>query len=407
MTVAILPQNPIGDAAHAAACQLFPGPCAVNGTAHAAGGAVTSAAGNAVLQPVADAFKESAGHALTWSLGLFTQVSPDVDGSTSGINAVRGSLTYIISAIAVACLIVAGAKMAWSKDSRPVMGAFRGLALMVLVTGASVAVYSILAHASSAYAQWIVKGASEGNAEAGVTKMVSGLGAAGVGLTILFAFVAIFVSLGLIFTAVVRGAIAIILLAFMPAIAATTIIDAGMIHFKRVCSWLFACAIWPMVAGSIYAVALATFPTAQDGKAVAEALAVMLLACLALPATMRLAAPISAMGGGGGGALAAAGGAVFATGAKMVSQHSASSTGTPTRSATANAPTGPSGAANAAPAPSGSNGAAGVWTSPRTPATASGASAAGGPAGAAIQGAVILTKAAKGAATQAAGEGTK
>jgi hypothetical protein len=193
----------------------------------------------------------------------------------------------------------------------------------------------------------------------------------------------------------------------MPVIAAGTLLDSGLALFKRSVGWLAAAAIWPAVAGTIFAVALDTFKGAADGKAVCEALAAMLLAILALPAMMRLVTPLSAMGSGGNGALAAAGGAVFATGAKMVSNHSSSQSSTPPPGGATNAATGPSGAAGASPAPSGSNGAAGVWTSPRTPATASGAAATGGPAGAAVQGAVILTKAAKGAATQAVGEETK
>jgi hypothetical protein len=278
--------------------------------------------------------------------------------------------------------------------------------LLILVTGASIAIYNILAKAASAFAKWVIDGA--GGNDAGVAKMTAAMGTAGLGLALLFAFIAILVSLGLIATAMIRGAIAIVLLSFMPVIAAGTILDSGLALFKRTVGWLIAAATWPAVAGVIYAVALNAFKGAADGKDVAIALAAMLLAILALPAMMRIATPLSAMGAGGGGALAAAGGAVFATGAKMVSNnHSSSQAATPPRSGATSASTSPSGAVNASPAPSGSNGAAGVWASPRTPATANGAASAGGPAGAAVQGAVILTKAAKGAATQAAGEGTK
>jgi hypothetical protein len=270
---------------------------------------------------------------------------------------------------------------------------------LVLVTGASIAIYNILAKAAGAYAKWVIDGA--GGNDAGVAKMTHAMGTAGLGLALLFAFIAILVSLGLIAAAMIRGAIAIVLLSFMPVIAAGTLLDSGLALFKRTVGWLAAAAIWPAVAGTIFAVALNTFKGAADGKAVCEALAAMLLAILALPALMKLVTPLSAMGAGGGGALAAAGGAVFATGARMVSNHSSSQSSTPAPSGATNASTGPSGAAGASPAPSGSNGAAGVWTSPRTPPTGSGAPATGGAAGAAIQGAVILTKAAKGAATQA------
>jgi hypothetical protein len=378
--------------------------CAAKEVAGAAGGAATNAAGNSVLSPVVDAFNESAGHAIRWSLGLFTTVSPDVTGSTNGIDAVRNSLTMIVAFVATACLIVVGAKMAFSRDARPVMGAFRGMALLVLVTGASIAIYNILAKAASEFAKWVIDGA--GGNDAGVARMTHAMGTAGLGLALLFAFIAILVSLGLIVTAMIRGAIAIVLLSFMPVIAAGTLLDSGLALFKRACGWLIAAATWPAVAGVIFAVALNTFKGAADGKAVCEALAAMLLAILALPAMMRLVTPLSAMGSGGGGALAAAGGAVFATGARMLSNHSSSQASPPSGGA-ASASTGPSGAAGASSAPSGSNGAAGVWTGPRTPPTGSGTSAAGGPAGAAVQGAVILTKGAKRAATQSVGEETK
>jgi hypothetical protein len=397
------------------ACQNVPGlagMCAAKEVAGAAGGAAKSAAGNSVLQPVVDAFNESAGHAIKWSLGLFATVSPDVTGSTNGIDAVRNSLTWIVAFIATACLIAVGAKMVFSRDARPVMGAFRGMALLVLVTGASIAIYNILAKAAAEFAKWVIDGA--GGNDAGVAKMTHAMGTAGLGLALLFAFIAILVSLGLIATAMIRGAIAIVLLSFMPAIAAGTLLDSGLALFKRTVGWLAAAAIWPAVAGTIFAVALNTFKGAADGKAVCEALAAMMLAILALPAMMRLVTPLSAMGSGGSGALAAAGGAVFATGARMVSNHSSSTTSAPPPSDATNAATGPPGAAGASPAPSGSNGAAGVWTSPRTPATASGAAApggvaggaatAGGAAGVAVQGAVILTRAVRDTAAQAVGE---
>ena len=54
----------------------------------------------------------------------------------------------------------------------------------------------------------------------------------------------------------VRSALLIVLMAMLPTIAAGTATESGMLRFKRVCAWIFACVIYKPVAAIIYAIGL-------------------------------------------------------------------------------------------------------------------------------------------------------
>jgi hypothetical protein len=211
-------------------------------------------------------------------------------------------------------------------------------------------------------------------------------------------------------SSVFRSAIAILSLTFLPVLAGATIMDAGLIPFKKVCGWLGACALWPGVAGVAFATSLVTFTKATDGRAICEALALLMLACGALPALMKIMCPVmSAIGNSGSGAALAVGGALAATGARLVaSRHSSNSSSSNSSQSASGAPTAPSGASQApsGAAPVGGN----AYAGPKSPpgASSTGGGAAGGAGGAVVQGAVNLAKKVKSHAnSEATPEGAK
>lgn len=199
-------------------------------------------------------------------------------------------------------LIVAGARVMYSRRGEPfqeVMGAF-GRAVAVITLGT--AAIQIFVWGGDAYAQWILK-ASGISATGGYT--AAGFAAASPGLALIFGLLGV-IAVGLQWVIMfVRQALMLLLSAFWQISASYALLKRGEQAFEKITAWIIAFIIYTPLAASIYAFAW-RLKDGQDGVGgVLYGLMLIVLAIVALPAIMRLLIPASgALGSAIGGAMA-------------------------------------------------------------------------------------------------------
>ena len=199
-------------------------------------------------------------------------------------------------------LIVAGARVMYSRRGEPfqeVMGAL-GRAVAVITLGT--AAIQIFVWGGDAYAQWILK-ASGISATGGYT--AAGFAAASPGLALIFGLLGV-IAVGLQWVIMfVRQALMLLLSAFWQISASYALLKRGEQAFEKITAWIIALIIYTPLAASIYAFAW-RLKDGQDGVGgVLYGLMLIVLAVVALPAIMRLLIPASgALGGAIGGAMA-------------------------------------------------------------------------------------------------------
>jgi type IV secretion system protein TrbL len=199
-------------------------------------------------------------------------------------------------------LIVAGARVMYSRRGEPfqeVMGALgRAVAVITLGTAAS----QIFVWGGDAYAQWILK-VSGVSATGGYT--AAGFAAASPGLALIFGLLGV-IAVGLQWVIMfVRQSLLLLLNAFWQISASYALLKRGEQAFEKITAWIIAFIIYTPLAASIYAFAW-RLKDGQDGVGgVLYGLMLILLAVVALPAIMRLLIPASgALGSAIGGAMA-------------------------------------------------------------------------------------------------------
>ncbi len=104
-----------------------------------------------------------------------------------------------------------------------------------------------------------------------------------------------------------RNALLYVMVGSLPLIAGTTASETGKESFKKIVSWIIALIAYKVVAAMIYGTGfrfLGTDVSAQDNGLLQllYGLALLFLGVLALPATMRLIAPVVAPASSGNGA---------------------------------------------------------------------------------------------------------
>ena len=195
----------------------------------------------------------------------------------------------------------------------------------------------------------------------------------GLGIMMLVSVIQAFLGLGTVIFAQILSAI-------LPVTAAASQTEAGHQAFKKQVSWILACVAFRPAAAIIYGIGVrlaksgnvAQGANAGDNAQVVGSmiagLMMLVLAVFALPAMVKLFAPIpSALGGGGGGRFLMAAGTMVATGAAMA--------------ATTGASGGASAGASGASAGAGAGGASLTSSVPNTDIGAGGGNIGGGAGG--------------------------
>ncbi len=275
-------------------------------------------------------------------------------------------LAPVTASIAVVSFVVGVGRVAWTGRASEARLVVRQVVAVAAGSLVVVAGTQLLITAGDAFSPWLLQQASGGSPSAGLeTLIVTGLAGGRPDTAIGMWFVLFLLCLlgGLVqcIFMVVRGAALVVLMVFVPAVAAGAASDDGWTRYKRLVVLIVGFALYKPVAAVIYAVGI--LQMSRNGGGVGGAggdlqsaiygLTIMVLAALALPAFIKFLMPVAATGSSsvfsGAAALGAvAAGAVVVAGGGWGSAAGAGSSGA----------SGNSGAAGAA-ASAGSPGSAG------------------------------------------------
>lgn len=368
-------------------------------------------------------------------------------GSSTTVGFLQGSTWYIVLALAVGSVIIAGIRLAWTQRSEPIRELLRSVLTLIMVSTMGLTVIQLAVAAGDAFSVWVLNNATDcsvaadtgtsscfGTNVAGMIALTSTspIGTIGILILALIAILMTFVQVALM---VVRSAMLILLAGVLPLTASFTNTPTGNQWFRKSLGWLIAFIVYKPAAALIYAAAFKLVGTdlfsKDDGGlwSIMTGMALMIIALIALPALMRFIAPMVAPAGGGAaggamvGALAAVGGQAASGAIKKIgssANRSASEGGGGGGGGEGGKPTGASNAsggrgdAASKASPSGAGASTAAKGAPSGAATsgagasagggaaaggaaagASGAAAAAGPAGIAVIGAEKVAEGAK------------
>ncbi len=380
----------------------------------AVGGVVDDAAGgvfDAAVEKITDGFATAIGLVVTFWTGVDV---PGLSATGGPVAELRANTAWLSAFIAVLAIGACAGRMALTRSSRPAGEAFKGLLILVVVSGAGVAAVNALVVFGDGYSQWVLDRSTDGQlgerlALLGTVGSTAGLGP---GLILIVALLGMLASIAQLGLMLVRVGVITIFAGLLPLAAAGTSTQTGMDYFKRMTSWLLAFVLYKPAAATVYASSFLLIGDGQDATSVLAGLFMLVLSIVALPAMLRLVTPMVgvavAAGAGAGGGMAAAG-MVMATGARMSSGGSAARGPGPAGGGIQTPGLLPGGASGAAGGSGGAagGGAAGGASRPAPPGGGSGtggagaASAGAGAASAGLQAAAAGAQAVRGAAAHA------
>jgi hypothetical protein len=263
---------------------------------------------------------ESAAGSAEWALEELTTAwlstpSPDVQASDSAATWLSAHLAWLVLAVMVGSILIAGAKLALTRRFDHVQDLAAALTRVLLVSLAAGMLTAAGVELGDAFTEWILA-----EADLDVQNMVV--------LEPLLAqpFIVLILGLVVILAQIIqlllmlaRNAMVLLLVGVLPVAAAASNTTMGRQWWSKAVAWLIAWVLYKPVAAVIYA---ASFEMASEGQDVATQLAGLMsiiLALFALPALLRFLVPATtAMASGNAGAMAAGMvGAGVATGAVM------------------------------------------------------------------------------------------
>ncbi|MBF4621828.1 type IV secretion system protein [Clavibacter sp. VKM Ac-2542] len=326
------------------------------------------------------------------------------DGSSSTVGFLQNSTWYIVLAMAVGSVVLAGIRLAWTQRTQPIGELVRSLVTLVMVSTIGLTVIQLAVQIGDVFSVGVLNAATscdvsvvEGNCFGrNIAALIfltdqSPLGAIGI---LILALIAVLITYVQIAMMVVRSAMLVLLAGILPLTASFTNTPTGNQWFRKSLGWLTAFILYKPAAALVYAAAFRLIGTdlfAKDDQgpwSILTGMALMLIALVALPALMRFIAPMVAPAGGVsgaavagavmGGAGEAASGAIKQAGS-MASRSNGGGGG--------GSASGPSGAANASAGARSGTAAKGAAAGAKAGAGASGAAAGGAAGGAAAAGA--------------------
>jgi hypothetical protein len=397
--------------------------------------AITSLA-QAVMKWVVSSLQEMA---TVW-VGITPPALTDSSGQATGTVAwLASNLMPLTVVLAMVSIFVGSIKIAI--EERPaahLRQLVKYLFTFVLVSGSAAAFVGMSIAASDDLATWMIHNAIGQETFAhkiGTLLGVTLQGAPPVGFaataavafaTIVLGILACLAMIGQVMIMLLRGAMLIALVGTLPAAAAASNTEVGMMWFKKQIAWVIAWAAYPLAAAVIYSAAF-LLPGQGGLDALLSGVLLLIAAVVALPVLIRFLVPMtSAVSGGSGVGQIAAEGAAAAmlmrglpTGAAQVNEDDSASSqtgggegsagggegssGTPSGAAAVggdDSPAGGSAAANgsggagagAAEGAGSSAGGAGAGGGAAAGAGAGGGAAAGGGAGGATAGAGVAVQ---------------
>lgn len=341
-------------------------------------------------------------------------------GATTAVAFVQNSVWWFTALMAVISILIAAGRMAWQQRADPGKDLLRSIMTLLVVSGAGVAGIGLLTASTDAFSNWIIDRSVGDQFGPKLLDMIAfdtvksgGIGVL-LGIIILCMFcITSFVQIALM---VIRGGVIVVLAGVWPLTASFTNLEAGRAWFQKTTGWLLAFILYKPVAAIVYATAfqLMSDPAYKNGDLLhmISGVGLLLAAVCALPALMKLVAPMvgPAVGGGTGAAMAGiaagagAAGAVATGAVDRGSSRSHSSTSTSTSTKTNPGPTGSqTGKSPQTSEPTSASGSGkgpgGPKPTPSVTDAGTGSAATGGP----VAGVVVATKTAE----QVGAEGAK
>jgi len=303
-------------------CDLLPPTspgCLIGGVASAATDAAASSVFDAAASKIMEGFATSAQMVVTFWTGVDV---PGLNASAGPIAELRGNTAWLTAFVAALSVLVCAGRLAVTRSSRPAGEAFKGLLILVLVSGCGVGAVNALTVFGDSYSRWVLDRSTDGQLGARMARLalVGDISSLGFGLMLIIGLLGMFSSLAQLGLMLVRVGVVTIFAGLMPLAAAGTGTQTGMDYFKRMLSWLLAFVLYKPAAATVYAAAFLLVGDGSDATSVLSGLFMMILSIVALPAMLRLVTPMVgsavAAGAGAGGGVAAAG-MVLASGARM------------------------------------------------------------------------------------------
>src|SRR5271154_2423359 len=351
---------------------------AAAGVAGKAIGATASSVAGDALSEISQAMANAADGLLKTLSSFWMGIdTPDLTAS-GAVAGIQKDISWITTCTAVACILIAAARMAIRRRGEPATVMALGLVRLVVVCAAATFIVETAGKLGDQWSADLMSSAHVGSGGwSGIisTTALAGAFAGGDGMLLIIALLVIFSSLIQLMLMILRVGLLVILTATLPLAAAASMSDWGETWWRKHIAWLTAWLLYKPAAALLYA---AAFLLTDDGTAVEVISGFMLLimSVLILPALLKVIIPMTApLGAASSGALAMGAAGAVATGAIKA----AAMLGTGGAAAAAEAGTA-TGAAVAGIAASASGGAS-AGSSPSAGGAASSGGATGGPSG--------------------------
>jgi hypothetical protein len=353
-------------------------------------GSVVGAASSSVLGSIAQDMANAA-QSLVKTLSTFwmSVQTPQLDGSGTPVSLIEGDTGWIVTSVAVVCILVAAGQMALRRRGQPFTTMAIGLTRLVVVSAGATFMVEAAGKLSDAFSAQLIGSAHLGGpgwaTVISVGAITSAIGPGSSALMLIIALLVIFSSLIQLMLMILRVGMLVILTGTLPLAASAAMSEWGESWWRRHLGWLTAWLLYKPAAALLYDAAFRLTQGKTSAVEVLSGLMLLILSVLTLPALLRVIVPATAsLGAASGGPLAMAALGAAATGAIKVAGMAA------TGGASAAATAGPKGASGAS-GPTGTQMAAGGGGSSMaarlqeipgpSSGSAAGGQAGGGPAG--------------------------
>lgn len=293
-----------------------------------AGQAIAGNAATAALEAVAQGLADGA-VAFLEMISTWWMNAPGPDLDNPAVAAIQSDTGYFIAAFAIIGFFIGLIRMLFSMDFKKIMSAFAPIVALIVVTGVYAVALGALLEAGDSTAAWLLDRATDGDANLEILAAPVGEMGQNIGVYLIVSLLTFFGAIMNFLLMIFRDVIILVLLAFLPVVAASTGSVSGKQAFQKINAWLIALLLFKPVAAGIYALGLRMMTQdseieglggeLQNYAAAMTGMLILALAGLALPALIKFISPAAAMGAAAfGGGAAMAGAATVAAGAAVV-----------------------------------------------------------------------------------------
>ena len=263
---------------------------AAGSAAHAAAGAagqVAGAAANTAVGGLASAIQGGAGTLARDMIAWWVSVPSPNLATDPAPHVISVWLFPFTAAVTLLGIIVAGAKMAITRKSAPLMDVGSGLLTIAITSAVGTLLPALLLKAGDAYSDYVLQSSTGGQFGTRFVALLALANVASPAIIIVVGIIALLMAAVQTMLLLFRLGAVIILAGTLPLAAAGTMMQATRPWFKKVTGWMLAIIFYKPIAATVYAAGFLLFSGNQVHD-VLDGTAVLLLSVVALPAEMRL-----------------------------------------------------------------------------------------------------------------------